>query len=416
MEMMIPENIADKYPLGVTPHEIAIQAVGADDVAAIGELVDIALCEYMPIRWDALIPLCSAVMLGLIEPLLTEMGRIEAAYRTHDPAILSTLSEPDVSLAVKYGYTPHIPTDDIDAVVKGYPTHDLNVMINNMNYVLVLQKALQYERTDTIRYILDEYTVERGDPILLYPYLDMFLPRITMLYLFDHNYMSDKKGSLLEGIVRDDPTITNDRILSASDISIVYEYDAINVFHAYGIEPHVGMPLQGCIHGSILHHIMLHGNDAVVSEIAPMASPKDISAALTERGDKRIMNILIPIAANKGWFEIIDRFVPGNIAWVIGHISHPVSEAMEEYLNHRLHNSGRYINDLFNGNEGINIPPEFIRKILPYIFIAGNDTLLAKIVPIFPLTDDMRVKAYKISLRYHGMDEGKLNRLLAFIQ
>lgn len=340
-----------------------MDASAENDMETIRGLVSIYANEVysanLPyIRWDALVPKSSANILFIILPLLTIDGITEAAYKLRDPGLLE-LYGPNEGYAIKYMYIDHIPMN-IDAIVQGYTNTAIQDILTHTNYILVLQKALEYNRSDMVHTILTLYASEKMD--LLQPYMNMDFNRDMTLYLIDGGYLTPTavQLSIIHHKVDELPLAP-----TTQQMQWVILYDALDCYMHWNLDL-IDISKYGIqIHGRILAHLLISSsNERIIRAIAMNASTQDLDNAL-DRGNPSFIPIFMDIAIYKGWLELVEKY---------------------SYLVQR---SAVQANNM---------------ELLDVAVIQGNIPLVQSLVDKHVLSSNRKVHVQYLALKYHAIN------------
>ena len=369
--------VKDRYPLYNLIHEIAIQASLNDDEDTIMKLVHIYTnCGELPyIRWDALIPISSSNIVFMIIPLLTEEGMTEAAYKLRDVGLIKKYG-PNETYAIKYRYYPDIPMK-IDSLILGYIANDIWQVLNDVNYILFIQRSLELNRPDIANEVISLYKgIQSSDSELIDPYLDMDLPKNSVLFLVEHRYLNPSpiQLAILNDQCRDLPMIP-----SQEGIKWIIHYDALDCYKSWSLNESNIQYLTHDIHGKILHHILTTSSDVdLIKVLVEKASEKDIDDGL-KREDPLLTSIFMTKAIQNGWYELVEKY------------SYLMSSS--ELISLGLRKS--------------TIPSLCIKDItsdelMRTSIIHGNIPMIQSIIKKYGLSDDMKILGSYLSLKYHG--------------
>lgn len=350
-------DIQRLYPSASTIHEIAQQAVGADDRDTIRRLVSIH--TYLPIRWDAFVSVASGPILVVMIPVLSPLDKAEAAYRLRDPSLIEKYSQQISTqkreeLAIQYRYHPDVPKGNILGQIRSMTLDDVVATLSPSNYVLILNYALFLGRTDIIDAIVSQYS-ERSTSLItennletdiapaiailsLVPLYEeaisgnyLVLPRVTIEYLLNLGYIT--VPTRIRAIVADDPEIINREenerdavpspyILTSNEIALILRYDAISMWRF--LSPNISLfsilPLLPSAHGQIRRFILLSlsngvsgRDDVLANTLLPNATAEDIHTSLEanigKQGFEPLRMLLLIAAASRGYIEILDRYI-----------------------------------------------------------------------------------------------------------
>lgn len=477
------KTILSQYPTADTFHDIAEQAIGTDDRDTIRRLT--SLQGYLPIRWDAFVFIASSPILNtlLLANVLSPLNEVEAAYRIGNEHLIaqytsnSNISSAQKSkLSAKYGYSVGIAKNDIHAHIQYLVLERITPLLSLSNYVLALGYALELGRTDVIDMILNQYTErstsnlyvssDREDKRMLdiQPVISLLsltsqyedaqkgdyshMARETMQYLLQMEYLSVSPH--IRSIIEDDPSLLDrdedtPNILSISELSLILQYDAINMWKYYKSSIYLPslVALSSLVHGQIRRDMLLSMSNAVTGRDDLIASPLIGGASSHEMDEMLHLHsdsneftplrlLILTTAASKGYIEILDKYLPSltfssekdiitvfqifSSTKVVPSLDKNVISDLCVFLDYKYHNTvldhiGLYISSILNNVQNVSIPAPVWERYLAAAIVNGNIPLIQSMLKRFNISKNIQERAILLVRQFH-MNDLKIYRSL----
>lgn len=454
-------SVISRYPAANTLHEVAEQAIGTDDRDTIRRLT--AIRTYLPIRWDAFLNDASGpiLMTMLNNGVLTSRGRVEAAYRLRDPQLIDqytralNLSETEkIQYSIRYGYTPGIPDKDLRGQIESLLLDRITPLLSLSNYVLALGYSLEHGRTDVIDTIINQYSerstsriYDRNIDLDINPSIQLLsltpqynaiingnyvgIPRNTMEYLHTFGYI--QLPDIVRAIVTDDTSLldTDDDsvsyIPSGRDLSLIIQYDAINIWRRYSTE--ISLPqilsLLSDTRDQIRRYILLSlsngvdgRDDVVVDILLTKATANDMDDMLDLHNDDNEFEPLrvrtLSIAASKGYIEILDKYLNENNLYRVLSASgiypqlgrdglHDIVNLLNfKYEGTQLQGIGTFMLAIWTDIMDVSVPSHIWERYLAAALVNGNIPLVQTILQSFNISDHIRERAQLLIRQSHS--------------
>jgi hypothetical protein len=240
-------DIMSNYPFTQNMHLIALAAATNNDILSISFLL--LYDRYLPIRWSH---------------------------------IYDNTQDYQIKLLIER-YYPYLYR---------YKKNDIDVVIDDRTYLVVLDSALFEGRIDIVDFVMESF--DRKEE-LISPYKDAPLPPISRKYLILGSYIDtdDKERK----IVFDDPSEISS--LSSSDMDLVLKYDSIHIFKKLMKD----VSDFTYVHGRILSYIISNIRDIPITPlILERCSYGDLSVLYDKSSNKRDLYIEI---GRRGYFELL---------------------------------------------------------------------------------------------------------------
>jgi len=462
-------SVSRKYPAASTLHEVAMQAVGADDRDSIRILS--AVHHYIPVRWDAFIPLASGPILHTLLPVLSPRGKVDASYRIGDRQLIDRYTQAiqlsndeKVEYSIKYKYFPGVPDYDMRVQVQALSMERIAPLLSMSHYILILGYALEYGRVDVIDMVISQFSDGQGSNDASVVQLLSLTSQYTRAQ--SNDYMSMAKESMqylmlsgyiqvsntLKAICTDNPsylmrdesdsdTLTT-QIISMNEISLIFYYDSINMWKMYENEYPIRTisSLLHMVHGKIHRHILLSlsdgvtGKDDMVIRTLLRASPAYIMDEMLSLHDNidtgfepLKLHILI-VAASRGYIEILDKHMTEYTMYrVLSDVSVYPSlcvhdqETIADLLDFKCKDSslqqiGTYLLSIWVGDHTVSVPPHICGKYLASAIIAGNMDLIATLMSRVNLSNDDVERARLLAQQSHPIDVHVYRSIIRLLQ
>lgn len=265
--------------------------------------------EYLPVRWEAFIDICSIDMLRMMLPKLDGQDKIRAVYRIGDDNLIhSSIDKPDYELASKYGYLPHIrvPSPMSSSVIirqgiRGLPIETLMTITNRDNYDIFIRYAIEMDRLDYVRFITGRYNVGHLNKIVK----QWKIPISVYLWARDEGYLSSIKMSEVE--------------------------ESMGIILRDNLEEYSGLILPG-IKGRILRYNISTISDKNKLDNLHLTS-EDIYYAMEHRRDMR--HYYLVRAMREGYFEILDEYMEDEELKAVTLDAKSTTDSTVRYLTYR---------------------------------------------------------------------------------